>query len=78
MNIRLCGDMWERNIKYSWVRWTLKKMFFPFFFFLKKEKQIAICLADFVCACKHRNSLGGGAMSCNEAKTKGLPVTEEP
>lgn len=49
MNIRLCGDVWERNIKYSWVRRTLKNVFPIFFFFLKKEKQIAICLAYFVC-----------------------------
>lgn len=44
------------------------KNLFPDFFFLKKERQVTICLAYFVCACIYRNSLGGGAVSCNEAE----------
>lgn len=38
-----------------------------FFFFLKKEKQIATCLAHPVRARIQRNSVGEG-LSCNEAK----------
>jgi hypothetical protein len=47
-----------------------KKIFFYFFFFLKKEKQIAICLAYFVCACIYKEQPRGGLVSCNEAKTR--------
>lgn len=36
------------------------KIFFPDFFFSKKERQVTICLAYFVCACIYRNSLGEG------------------
>lgn len=61
MTAWLCGCTWERLIKYSQVSGLLRKSVFPFFFFLKKEKQIAICLASFVRRVRtHRNSLGGG------------------
>lgn len=55
-------------------------MFFPFFFSLKKEKQIAICLACFVCVHVYAGIAwgGGGAESCNEAKPRRRPLTGEP
>lgn len=41
-------------------RFRNKNLFPDFFFPLKKERQVAICLAHFVCACIYRRSLGEG------------------
>lgn len=54
------------------------KNLFPDFFFPKKERQVTICLAYFVCACIYRNSLGEGLCHAMSRDGKMAPLTGEP
>ena len=55
------GRVCKRHVKYGGGKWTFKKICFSiFFFFLKKENQIAICLANLVCVHVRGTASGRG------------------